>query len=77
MNDPVLRPLRKLTSIEVVMQAYAWLVCGWMMISSGLRMMWLLQANQPLDALPFVGFAIGGIGIFLLVCLWDDRRMRR
>jgi hypothetical protein len=46
----------------------------WLLIAAAARIAIQLAAGQPLDALPFIGGAIGLFALVLLLPAWDDRR---
>ena len=48
----------------------------WLLFAAAARIALQLAAGQSLDALPFVGGAIGLIALVLLLPAWEDRRRR-
>ena len=48
----------------------------WLLFAGAVRIAIQLAAGQNLDALPFIGGAIGLVALVLLLPAWEDRRKR-
>ncbi|MBW4040715.1 MAG: hypothetical protein HIU86_01110 [Acidobacteria bacterium] len=60
------------TALSVVSVAMA----VWLLFAAAARIAIRLAGGQDLDALPFIGGAIGLLGLVLLLPAWEDRRKR-
>jgi hypothetical protein len=49
----------------------------WLLIASAARIAIQLSAGQDLDALPFIGGALGLLALVLLLPAWEDRKTRQ
>lgn len=67
---------RPLTPIEKVCTVFAWIVCVWLVLVGAYRLFTVLGEGHTPDFIPFTGMALGFIGIFLMVCLADERKWR-
>ncbi|GAA2754162.1 hypothetical protein [Amnibacterium kyonggiense] len=48
----------------------------WLLFAAAVRIALQLRAGQDLDALPFIGGAIGLVALVLLLPAYEDRRRR-
>jgi hypothetical protein len=49
----------------------------WLLIAGGARIAIQLAAGQDLDALPFIGGALGLVALVLLLPAYEDRKHRQ